>query len=44
MSTPALPASVDAMLELLSSRAYLAERALATVGTRLARAQSSTAV
>src|SRR3954451_5388088 len=31
MSTPALPASVDAMLDLLSSRGYLAERALATV-------------
>jgi MoxR-like ATPase len=31
MSTPALPASVDATLDLLSSRGYLAERALATV-------------
>ncbi|NPU68761.1 MoxR family ATPase [Bradyrhizobium sp. 83012] len=31
MSAPALPASVDAMLELLSSRGYLAERSLATV-------------
>jgi MoxR-like ATPase len=31
MSAPALPASVDAMLDLLSSRGYLAERALATV-------------
>src|ERR1700760_2809822 len=31
MSTPAIPASVDAMLELLGSRGYLAERALATV-------------
>ncbi|MDU1667700.1 MAG: MoxR family ATPase [Bradyrhizobium sp.] len=31
MSAAALPASVDAMLELLSSRGYLAERSLATV-------------
>src|SRR5258706_9044990 len=31
MSASALPASVDAMLELLSSRGYLAERSLATV-------------
>src|ERR1700759_759444 len=31
MSAPAIPASVDAMLELLGSRGYLAERALATV-------------
>jgi MoxR-like ATPase len=31
MTAPALPTSVDAMLELLSSRGYLAERSLATV-------------
>jgi MoxR-like ATPase len=31
MSASALPTSVDAMLELLTSRGYLAERALATV-------------
>ncbi len=31
MSASALPASVDAMLELLTSRGYLAERSLATV-------------
>ena len=31
MSAPALPKSVDAMLELLTSRGYLAERSLATV-------------
>jgi MoxR-like ATPase len=31
MSASALPSSVDAMLDLLSSRGYLAERALATV-------------
>ncbi|WP_407155349.1 AAA family ATPase [Bradyrhizobium sp. STM 3557] len=31
MSAAALPSSVDGMLELLSSRGYLAERALATV-------------
>src|SRR5512134_3486351 len=31
MSTSALPNSVDAMLELLTSRGYLAERSLATV-------------
>jgi len=31
MSAAALPASVDAMLELLGSRGYLAERSLATV-------------
>ena len=30
-SSGALPASVDAMLELLTSRGYLAERSLATV-------------
>jgi MoxR-like ATPase len=31
MSEQALPTSVDAMLELLTSRGYLAERSLATV-------------
>ena len=31
MSAAALPTSVDAMLELLGSRGYLAERSLATV-------------
>jgi len=31
MSASALPKSVDAMLELLTSRGYLAERSLATV-------------
>src|ERR1700745_3148312 len=31
MSASALPASVDAMLDLLASRGYLAERSLATV-------------
>src|SRR5262245_47805811 len=31
MNASALPASVDALLELLTSRGYLAERALATV-------------
>src|SRR5512138_2464134 len=31
MTASALPASVDAMLELLTSRGYLAERSLATV-------------
>ena len=31
MTAAALPASVDAMLELLTSRGYLAERSLATV-------------
>src|ERR1700753_4287015 len=31
MSASALPSSVDAMLELLTSRGYLAERSLATV-------------
>src|SRR6202045_2061948 len=31
MSASALPTSVDAMLELLTSRGYLAERSLATV-------------
>src|SRR6201747_2383353 len=31
MSASALPASVDATLELLTSRGYLAERSLATV-------------
>src|SRR6266446_2859800 len=31
MSASPLPASVDAMLELLTSRGYLAERSLATV-------------
>jgi hypothetical protein len=31
MTASALPKSVDAMLELLSSRGYLAERSLATV-------------
>src|SRR5216110_1049275 len=31
MNASALPSSVDAMLELLTSRGYLAERALATV-------------
>src|SRR5690349_6139963 len=31
MSASALPSSVDAMLDLLSARGYLAERALATV-------------
>src|ERR1700755_3266105 len=31
MTLTALPASVDAMLELLTSRGYLAERSLATV-------------
>src|SRR5213595_685459 len=31
MNASAMPASVDAMLELLTSRGYLAERSLATV-------------
>ena len=31
MSAAALPTSVDAMLDLLTSRGYLAERSLATV-------------
>ncbi|MES2194475.1 MAG: AAA family ATPase, partial [Pseudomonadota bacterium] len=31
MTASALPTSVDAMLELLTSRGYLAERSLATV-------------
>src|SRR5262249_27689245 len=31
MTSPAMPASVDAMLDLLTSRGYFAERSLATV-------------